>query len=351
MHEDKLIEIIEENLKIQKKYADASLPGELDKKWAFLTKEQPHRFINKDLSINRDAIRDFRRLQIFIPDLPSEFKFSSNPLRRLISLGIYLFRGSNRGTSRLLKEYYEILKNSGCESLLRKYPVFKLGNPKFFKYQGCEFTVRWCKHIYSLGLFNRILGEKIKSDFISLDIGSSYGIFSSLLKKEYPQSRHVLLDFPEQLVLAHYYLGMLFPDARIAGYKEIQEVKSINRDFFKNYDFVLIPWFEYKNIQKDSLDMVTNFASFGEMRREWFDFYVRSEPFLSCEYFFTHNRFQSYPEYDTDLTILDYPLQDFDKFYFGICPTHFHSYKEKFLFFYEKLVISSQYFDFIGRRK
>jgi hypothetical protein len=196
----------------------------------------------------------------------------------------------------------------------------------------------------------RILKDKLNERFNAIDIGSSYGIFSYLLKNECPYCSSILLDFPEQLILAYYYLGMSFPQARIAGYKEIAGLARIDRDFLNTYDFILVPWFFYKKIASESIDLATNFASLGEMKREWFDYYVKSEPFLSTKYFFTANRFQSAPTYDTDLTILDYPLADFRKLHFSVSPIFSHTYARKLLFFYEKVYFSSQYFEFIGER-
>jgi putative sugar O-methyltransferase len=348
MHENQLIKTIEENLKAQKNEAEKASPGELDKKWAFLTKTQPERFINKDLTINKESLRNFLKLQLFIWDSPNAFSFPRNPLKYLI----YPLSGARRGAIKFLKEHYYILEKNGCIELLKKYPISRVGNPAVFKYKGCEFTSRWARHIYNLYLFNKVFGKAIKMDFINMDIGSSYGIFSNLLKKEYPRSHQVLLDFPEQLVLAHYYLGMIFPEAKIASYKDLIDAKEINRKYIEKYDFVLIPWFMYKNVNSYSLDMLSNFASLGEMRREWFNYYLKSEPFLSTKYFFIHNRFQSYPEYDNDLTILDYPLKEFNTLHFGICPVQFfYMYNAKYIFFYWKKLVSSQYFEFIGERK
>jgi len=171
------------------------------------------------------------------------------------------------------------------------------------------------------------------------------------LKKEYPQSCQILLDFPEQLVLAHYFHAMNFPDARIAGFREIYEKGKIDRAFLEKYDLVLVPLSLYKNIQKGAVDLVMNFASFGEMKREWFDLYLKNEPFLSAKYFFTENRFQSAPDYDSDITVLDYPLHDFKTLRFGICPIFFHYYAKKNMIFNEKKLLTSQFFEFIGERK
>jgi putative sugar O-methyltransferase len=340
--EDVVIEKIEEDLRLQYEHNTASKPGQLDKKWELLTSTVPKQFINEDLTIKRDVIRDFRKWTIFIPDLPIHNK-SFHFLKKTLS-------GAQRASRVSMREHYAVLKENGYLDLLKKYPCNSVGNPNIYEHEGCRYTERWGRHTLFTSVFNNVLGPKINNDFVLLDIGSSYGIFSYFIKNEYPKSTHVLLDFPEQLVLAAYYLGMSFPQAKIAGYKELMQAKRIDREFLKKYDFVLLPWTFYKNIARGAVDVVSNFASLGEMRREWFDYYMKSEPFLSAKYFFCVNRFQSAPTYDTDLTILDYPINDFKRLHFRICPYFSHTYVRKFLFFYRQLNFTSQYFEFIGER-
>ena len=107
-------------------------------------------------------------------------------------------------------------------------------------------------------------------------------------------------------------------------------------------------------LEPHSVEMVTNFFSFGEMRREWFLDYVTSPLFKTAEFFFTCNRVESAPRleptYDSDLTILDYPLREFQKIFFGVFPLYPYYTTSRFAFAYEKRTTSSQNFDFIGRR-
>lgn len=341
--ESGIIKSIEYNLSAFKEKSEDVRPGPLDKKWRGLISSQPVRFINRDSTLKREALRNFRRKLIFIPDEPS---FNPSPFNLKSLLG-----GGRRGMKRLLIDCLDILKSHGYDTLLKRYPPSTIGNPYLFRHSGYAYTHRWAKHIYSLGLFKKVLADRLNNDFTALDIGSGYGIFSYLLRHEFDGSHCILLDFPEQLVLAHYFLAMNFPDASIAGFKEVMEAGTMGRDFIRSYDFILVPWVFYRGLLPSSVDLITNFASFGEMKREWFDFYTKGEPFISARYFFTQNRVQSAPTYDTDLDILDYPLADFKKLHFGISPVFSHTYIKKRMFFYEKSFISSQYFEFIGEKK
>ena len=339
--EDFIIKKMEQDLKAH--YAQhAAQPGELDKKWKLLTESVPKLFINDDLTIKRDVIRNFRKWTIFIPDMPIHNR-RFHLLKKTIS-------GAQRGAREGLRGLIKLLEDLKLQDLLKQYPCNEVGNPNTFIYKGYRYTERWIRHIIFLSIFKKSLSPRLKDNFILMDIGSSYGIFSYLNKNEFPKSTQILLDFPEQLALAHYYLGMSFPDAKIASYTDLMQAKRLDRSYLSQFDFVLLPWTLYSKVEANTLDVLCNFASLGEMRREWFDYYLKSEPFLSTKYFFCVNRFESSTTYDTDLTVLDYPLLDFKRLYFQISKFFTHTYKRKYLFFYEKFYYPSQYFEFVGER-
>ena len=346
-------------------------PGHpLDSKWERLLLQEPKKLFNADGTIRFDQLEEFRRRSIFVSDMApvSDFanldpalwwkKFLSHPIRGLEALIKENISGSRRGARQLLRDVFEVLKLEGALDLLGKYPVADTpGAPFAFQVDGYSFNLRWARHIYFHNLMRRYLGPEIKrrERFISMDIGSSYGIFPSIFKSEYPNSTHVLVDFPDQHVLAYYYLASIFPEARIATLSDLIAEPQITREFLAEFDFVLAPVATYEMFAPNSVDMVTNFFSFGEMRREWFLSYVEGAPFRTAEFLFICNRFESAPRhdptYDSDLTILDYPLSQFEKMFFGVFPLYPYHLARKHLVNYEKIPYSSQYFDFLGRRR
>jgi len=338
-----LIRKVEEELKTYTALDLISKPvTDLVADWHRRLDKEPQRFITDDLTINHQALRNFRRLQILVNDIPNhdDHKFSLKSL-----LG-----GGRRGQRKALREYLTVLKDCGYEDLLRKYPCHPAGNPHVFQYEGFRYTHRWFKHIYLLGLLNQVLGSRLRQNFVGLDIGSSYGVFSSLVKKEYPESHHILVDFPYQLLLAHYFLSACFPEARIAGIEDVSNAGTISREFVERYDFVLVPCSLYQKIAAGTGDLVTNFASFGEMRPHWLDYYMKAPPFLTAMYFFTANHVQSSPTYDTDVSILDYPIWDPEKkLHFGNSPgfSGYFAYRRRAMVLYEKRAYAP-FFEYIG---
>jgi putative sugar O-methyltransferase len=310
--------------------------------WQNLLISEPKRFIDEDGSVNLAALEDFRRSRIFVFDSPT-FDVHKPSLRNLLG-------GERRGQIKWLRECLAILEEEGYGALLQKYPSPAVGNPFVYRHRGYSYTFRWAKHVYSLGLMNRVLGQRLDPEFVGLDIGSSYGIYPNLLKSEYPGSHQILADFPEQLILAYYFLGTCFPDARIAGIRELQSQETLTREFFLNFDFCLVPIPLYENIAGGAVDLVTNFASLQEMSRESFDTYLNAPAFQTAKYFFTQNRIQPFPDYDTDVTVRDYPVWESGKMlHFAISPvlSNGYRYERRNLFFNER-VTRPPSFEYIG---
>ncbi len=317
--------------------------------WSSRTSDALKRLVTSNGSLDVHALRHFRRDQILVDDVPS-CDLGRNPLKSNAARN--LLGGGRRGARNCLLECLRVLRAQGFDDLLRRYPCLPVGNPYIFRYRGYHYTWRWTRHIYFLGLMNSILRDRLREDFVVLDIGSSYGIFSGLVKKEYPASRHVLVDVPEQLILARYFLGSWFPEARIVGVTELLHEPAITRDVISDYDFMLLPVSLFDRLSAQSADLITNFASFTEMTRVYFERYMRSDVFRSSRYFYTINRIEAYPKEErTDVSILDFPITDSEKrLHFGICPIFSVNYR-----FYRRLLFFTSYrdpppyFEYIGQ--
>lgn len=267
--------------------------------------------------IHPEVLRNFRGMMVCVGDNPRRAGWGPRSL-----LGPY------RGERRVLKRCLGILKKHGFQDLLRKYPCPPAGGPHVFENDGYRYTHRWIKHIYLVGLLNRILGRQLGAGFTALDIGSSYGIFSSLLFQEYPGSRHILVDLPEQLLFARYFLSRCFPEARIAGPEELGRDRAITRSLLEQYDFILAPPSLYEKIEAGCVDLLSSFACLGEIKRSFFDYYVQAPVFKHARYFYTVNPVDSAGWFhDSEISVLDYPILDPEKrFHFGISPMFRYSY-------------------------
>lgn len=288
----------------------------LNPKWSVAGSRGLTELVAADGRLRADNLRNFRRRELLAPDLPAA-PLGDVRLRNVIV-------GWRRATVNCLVQCLDILVAKGYDHLLHKYPCHPAGNPYVFRHCGYAYTFGWARHIYALGLVNEILGSRLESDSIALEIGASYGIFPSLLKQEYPGWHNVLVDLPEQLIMAHYFLGSCFPGASIAGVRELIDLPIITREFIQGYDFVLLPNWMFGRLAAGAIDLVASAGSLGEMSQRYFDAYVGSDVYRSARYHFMINRIAARPaSYHNDITVLDYPIwHQGKKLHFDVCPIY-----------------------------
>ena len=320
--------------------------------WESRALEELVKIVDNKQNIIESKIKNFIGSNIYISDSPSASirGFSSNSKWFLLLMRLLqIVTGAKRGEVKEAKITFNTLKDNALE-LLKKHPMPKTGNPFKVYYKNTSFTNRYLRHIYFLSTFKENLSSKFSDDILTMDIGASYGTFQCLLKKEIPKSRHILVDIPGQLILAQYYLQTEFLNAKIASIVDVGAEDKINEQFIKKYDFVLLPANEYNKLAINNIDLLTNFVSFVEMPKEWFDIYKNSQAFISAKYFYTVNRYDSYPTYTSNTTILDFPIDKYQKILFRTLPILQYYYSGKALFFSQKQHYPSYLFEFIGKK-
>ncbi len=305
--------------------------------WESQIEDLSKTFIHEDFSVDAQVLRKFQHLQVFFSDMPTDRLFLKKILRGENALQFKRDLIELVGLFELAKQTR--FQDTGILDLLKQYPCNRVGDPNVFIYEGYQYTRRWIIRIWHLLLFKHYLQPRLETDFCLLDVGSNYGVFNYLIKKEFPKSSQILVDFPQTLALAHYYLGISFPKARIASYKELAKLDVIDRNFIKDFDFILLPTFLYKKIAPQTLDVFCSISSLWEMSRGWFEYYINAEPFSSVKYFFCMSNQVKSVYFDKELTILDYHLREFKKLYFQIAPS-FLPPKEP----------ETPYFEYIGQR-
>lgn len=321
--------------------------------WEARFLKEMNKLIDDQINVRPENLIHFRGKQLFVADRPSAVLkgfYSPAPWYYALKTVVNHCSGTQRGGIREALDAFDVIEKEGFLPLLRKYPTTDIGNPLKINHHGYLFTNRYIRHIYLLGMYQRHLAQHLPSSAVVMDIGSSYGIFSSLIKQEFSGTHHVLVDLSGQLILAHYYLKSLFPKAKIAGFKEVAEAKVIDKAWIQQFDFVLLPTSMYSKLQAKSVDLVTNFVSLAEMSRYWFFEYINSDVFTTASFLFTINRYDSFGTYTNDLTVLDYPLQQYEKLFMRTCPFLRHYYVQQCFIGYSKVNYPSEFFQFIGKR-
>jgi putative sugar O-methyltransferase len=311
--------------------------------WSSRATKSLEHFISPDKTVNFEAIENFRRDQVYIIEMPV---YGTSFLDTI--------SGARRAGRVDMRKRFEIMREHGALPLLKKYPLQMAGNPHAMELEGYSFNKRWSHSLRYLGLSKEYLSAPLSKDsdnMTVLDIGGAYGVYLWLMKQEFKNIKAVLVEFPEQLILAYYFWASSHEGAKINTLEEAYEAEVIDREFIERYDYTLVPIDCYSKLTGGAADLITNFFSLGEMNEEWFDTYKNSDVFRNAKYLFTINRFFSKPTYGTDIDILSYPLNDYKKLFFNISPYDHYHYRGKWKILTEKVEYTSQFFEFIGERQ
>tara|TARA_B100001964_G_C14155614_1_gene564144 strand:+ start:104 stop:1165 length:1062 start_codon:yes stop_codon:yes gene_type:complete len=302
----------------------------------------------------REKLKDLKNLSKFrynnlaVVDEPAE----AGRVYKLLSHITFLLKYTVMGKS--LEDRYALIKKYDLKKLLVENPVGDIGAPVCYKKNNLQFTNGWVRHIYLFSLLNRSLGTFIENEIkVIMEIGSSYGALTSIIKNNYPKTSIVLIDLPEQLAVAQYYLRLKYPKATFVKYKDLKLCEKINRDLISNYDFLLVPSFMFEKLEENSVDLIINVASLNEMTREWVDYYVNSRVFCTTKYIYLVNRILKEQNIGTKISILDMHLERYDCIHFDVCPYWEWLYKKKLIFkIFPKIEKTTHppFYEFIGKK-
>ncbi|MDB4339995.1 putative sugar O-methyltransferase [Pelagibacteraceae bacterium] len=309
--------------------------------------------IVSDINTNNNILENFRKKNYFITDVPGEMtKFKKFIYKTLTFLPNKLKKLDPKIC--MLEDLYDFLITENLKRLLSENPSPKTGNPELYKKEDMFFTQRWIRHIWLLSLYNKFLkNKKIKT---ILDIGSNYGALPYLLKKNDKNLKFILIDFPEALSTAKYFLKKELPNVKIASFDDLKNIKIIDQKIIDKYDFILVPCFWINKIEKNLIDLTINVASFNEMNRYWFNKYTKSFAYKTCKYIFLFNRFSrpAVEKNEQPIDILDLELNNYKKIYFNVSQLYKWDYTKRNYFFgipfsFEKKIQQPVY-EYIGEK-
>lgn len=310
--------------------------------------------ILQDMNNNIDVLKSFRKNNYFITDVPGDMHGLKKIFYNFFSIMPYKLKKYHPKIC-MLEDFFDFLKSKNLLSLLARNPSPKIGNPELYIKENMIFTHRWIRHIWLLNLYNKFLNNKNVQ--VIMDIGSNFGALAYLLKKNNPKLKFILVDFPEALSTAHYFIKKEFSTANIASFDDLKDLKKIDESIIKKNDFILLPCFWIEKLEKNTVDLTINIASFNEMNRFWFSKYTNSEVYQSSKFIFLMNRFRrpAIEENEKPIDILDLKLDKFKKIHFDISELYKWDYTHRSYLlglpvFFKKNVHPPVY-EFIGERK
>ena len=257
--------------------------------------------------------------------------------------------GEERSLRSTILDDMEIIKMVGASDLLDDNPVHLTpGAKKFFIVDGVTVNIRWLRYVY---LLKRILDlEVLTNESVWLDVGSFYGGLQGLVRKYSPKTRIVMVDFHHQLCRSFIYLSKMYPDATHIFPDQVQQYSNFRE--MPQGAIVYVPVSDYEKLPAQSVDLFSNFFSFGEMKKDFFKIYTNSKIFKESENAYLVNRFVSAPffekTYDSELSILDYFNSSKSLEYFDVFPMHHYMLVRRDLFGRKGYRnISSSYFEMV----
>jgi len=247
----------------------------------------------------------------------------------------------------------EIIKRNKGLSILKDSPAhLKIGsNESFFLKKNISTNNRLNRYIYIASQIknHKLLNNKSKN---WLDIGSFYGGLQVILKNYYKNQNFYLLDFNHQLCRSYVLLKNLYPNCNHVLPNQITTKRNSTNTFY------YVPVQSLDKIKNTKFDLVTNFFSFGEMTKPFFDYYFKNKIINNAKIIYLVNRVVSSPNFEptyrNDLNIFDYENKNFKTDFFDIFPIHHYKNVKRNLFgrnsfrpvsspYFEKIMINKKY--------
>lgn len=198
-----------------------------------------------------------------------------------------------------IKEYvwwvvtkYRELECLAGTNLLECYEESEIGKPAYIDYRGKRITFQLVRHLFYLHRIGT-MWKKVDNDRppdIVVELGAGFGGLCRLWKCFSPKSVYVIIDLPEVLLVASYFLKMNFPEKKIGFYTDISFEQVINKTLLKNYDIILLPNHLIEKIEDGCCDIFINIASLGEMDKNIVANYIKHIERICNGMFYTANR-------------------------------------------------------------
>jgi putative sugar O-methyltransferase len=244
----------------------------------------------------------------YIKDIDVMKNFRRNGISNMLETGLpsekrddYLFKNeydieySEEEKEELEKRKEELLIMSEDEKLIF---LEEVGSPR--KHNNLNFDDLY--HIYSCWQIKRFVNLLNKNLKIVTEIGGGYGNLANRIKKEFKNTKYVIIDLPEVLLIQYYYLINCNKNYKIVVFEEGIEVGD--------FDFLLVPFNKLNKLDLKP-DLVISNRALGEMPKEVLNNYLKwiQNNLIIDGLFYTINRYVFTKSIDKN-KIRDYNFDD-----------------------------------------
>ena len=290
-------------------------------------------------NINAERLKNFRKVVKPISEFPDfEVNFFSK------------FVPYKYASIKFLESIYNKLKNEEKDLLSTTLKFNHIGNPYFIKINDQIFNERWLSNLKCAFFIKKNILEKFDKNDLICDIGGGYGNFIYMLIKLGFKGKSIVVDLPEQLIYAKYYLGLSFPGLKINNLNDFYNLNHISDNDLEKFDILLLTPNLFLKIKK-KITLLCNFYSFGEMGYEHFNSYINSQQYIQSKYIYLINHSFSNLVYNTNINILDYKLLNFKKIYLGANIFREYAIHQYYLKTFKKVKNKGLFFEFFGENK
>jgi hypothetical protein len=247
-------------------------------------------------------------------------------------------------------EYYNIYKELTGNAPRLTYPV--VGNPVGLYHEGYIVPPNAIEHRYYAEEMFRLL-QGIDNPVIC-EIGGGIGSQAYMvLSNTGHKLTYILLDIPEVLVLASYFLMASLPGKKVLLYGEA----PLDSHTFRQYDVILMPNFTLPQLGDESVHLFFNACSLSEMDSITVEEYIHQIERVSSKYFMHVNHTARFKWHEDGKTITNMMAREiipdralFKKIYerprrFALLPDkvfYFYSKSKHLAFLYEKTKSATQ---------
>ncbi|MDG1005162.1 MAG: putative sugar O-methyltransferase, partial [Emcibacteraceae bacterium] len=177
-----------------------------------------------------EKLKNFRNLSVLLSEVPRN-PYNQHPI--LGPIYNYLRRPGYRKTC-----LHNFTKLSQDQSL--DWEAFSdIGKPLFEEQNGKRFNERFLRHLRTLQLIKTHV--PLSAGDLVVDVGGGYGQFISMLLKQNTSTRALIIDLPQQLFLARYFLQNTNPYLKINSIKQAYQPKFYDLENLNTYDILLVP--------------------------------------------------------------------------------------------------------------
>lgn len=190
----------------------------------------------------------------------------------------------------LLIRKYEVLHQRADPYLAPWLEESPVGAPLVVPYRRRLLSWSTIRHGCYVQRMTRILSQSISNPTVIVELGCGFGNLARLWKLRHPSSTYVLVDLPEVLLIAAFFLRLNFPTARFGLMDDWP--KEPSRATIQNYDFWLLPNWGIEWLPDQVADLTVNTASLAEMDQDIVSHYLKQirRTLVRQGYFYTCNR-------------------------------------------------------------